>query len=362
MPAPSYKHRPLIVHSDMPLNAEPSAALLRQTFITPPELFYIRCHGDIPEIDSAIHRVSVTGRVAKPLCLSLDDIKAMPKRTVRAVMQCAGNRRADLNSFSPVSGDSWATGAIGCADWTGVSLAHILTAADADLDDALHVAFTAADVCAPDEGGAPYGVSLPMSKALHPDTIVAYDMNGAPLAREHGFPLRLVTPGWAGVRSPKWLSAITVQEEPSDAYQQANDYKLFPPDIRPDTIDLARGITIEAMPLNAAISEPAPAAMLRAGRVVCRGYAIASERAIVRVDLSSDGGRSWTQAVVEDNGDARWAWFFWCLTLDLLPGEHELCVRAWDAAGQTQPSSPDDVWNCKGYLSTSWHRVRVTAA
>ena len=357
---PFFKHPELIVHSTAPFNAEPPSAELRKHFLTPQSLFYVRSHGDIPELDGAAHRVAVTGRLARPLALSLDDVRRMPTRTVRAVMQCAGNRRADLRAVRPVSGDPWATGAIGCADWTGVSLADVLALADAETGDALHVAFTAADVCAPDDGGAPYGVSIPMGKALHPDTLVAWAMNGEPLAPAHGFPLRLVVPGWAGVRSPKWLSAITVQDRPSHAYQQAGDYKLFPPDMRSDAIDLARGITIDAMPLNAAVSEPAPGAALPAGHTTVRGYAVASDRGIARVDLSGDGGRSWTQAILEDHGTPRWGWSFWHGAIDLPPGEHEICVRAWDAAGQTQPALPDDIWNCKGYLSAAWHRVRVT--
>ena len=355
------KHPELIVHGAAPFNAEPPAALLRQSFVTPQDLHYVRSHGDIPELDGAVHRVTVNGRVARPVELSLADVRTMAPRTERAVMQCAGNRRADLRAVRPVSGDPWATGAIGCADWTGASLADVLAAAGAETGDPLHVAFTSSDVCAPDEGGAPYGVSIPMAKALHPDTLVAYEMNGEPLAPAHGFPLRLVAPGWAGVRSPKWLSAITVQDRPSEAHQQARDYKLFPPDMRPDTLDLGRGLTIAAMPLNAAVSEPAPGAALPAGRTTVRGYAVASDRAVVRVDLSHDGGRSWRQATIEDHGAHRWAWCFWHATLDLPPGEHEICVRAWDAAGQTQPALPDDTWNFKGYLSAAWHRVRVTA-
>ena len=209
------------------------------------------------------------------------------------------------------------------------------------------------------EDGQVFG---PHRLALDPDTLVAYAVNGEPLATEHGFPLRIVAPGWAGVRSPKWLSAITVQDRPSDAHQQAGDYKLFPPDMRPEAEDLSRGITIEAMPLNCAVTAPAPGAALKAGRVGVEGYAVAFDRDIVRVDLSGDGGRSWSQATIEDYGSSRWGWTFWHGALDLPPGEHEICARAWDAAGQTQPALPDDTWNFKGYLSAAWHRLRVTAA
>lgn len=355
-------HPELIVHRRSPFNAEPPAGQLRASFLTPQDLFYVRSHGEIPKVDAATHKVAVKGRVSRTVDLSLDEVKTrFAPRTVRAVMQCAGNRRADLRAVRPVKGDPWAGGAIGCADWTGASLSAVLEAAGAEIDDSLHVAFTSADICQASDGAAYYGVSIPMKKALQSDVLVAYAMNGEPLAAEHGFPLRIVTPGYAGVRSPKWLTSITVQDGPSDAHQQAADYKLFPPDMRPDTEDLSRGITIDAMPLNSAISQPAAGTELPAGPVALRGYAVASDRAVNRVDLSGDGGRNWIQATIEDHGVARWGWTFWHGTIDLPPGEHELCVRAWDSAGQTQPALPDDTWNFKGYLSAAWHRVRVTA-
>ncbi len=357
---PFRKHPELIVHGSTPFNAEPPAERLRASFVTPQDLLYVRSHGNIPKIDAESHRVAVAGLVDRATALSLEDVKAnFEPRTVRAVMQCAGNRRADMRAVRPVKGDPWAGGAIGCADWTGASLADVLKAAGADTGSGLHVAFTSADTCQSSDGGKSYGVSIPMTKALQRDVLVAYAMNGEPLAAEHGFPLRIVVPGYAGVRSPKWLSAITVQDVPSDAHQQAADYKLYPPDMRPETEDLSRGITIDAMPLNSAISEPAPGTALKAGPATIRGYAVATDRAITRVDLSGDGGRTWTQATIEDHGEARWGWTFWHGTLDLLPGEHELCVRAWDAAGQTQPALSDDTWNFKGYLSAAWHRIRV---
>jgi sulfite oxidase len=273
-------------------------------------------------------------------------------------MQCAGNRRADLRAVAPVSGDPWAGGAIGNAAWTGVRLADVLRAAGIVAEADLHVAFESHDAVE----GHPFGASIPLAKALAPETLLAWAMNGAPLAREHGYPLRAVVPGFAGVRSPKWLRRITVQECPSDNPIQAADYKLYPPDVTAETADPARGHTIDLMPLTSAICEPARGAALRAGPTPVRGYAVAGDRAVVRVDVSGDGGRTWRQAALEHDPAAPFAWTFWTLTLDLPPGEHELAVRAWDAAGQTQPALPDDTWNYKGYLCASWHRVRVVVA
>ncbi len=362
MSNPFRKHPELIIQGAHPLNAEPPLPRLRDSYLTPQDLLYVRSHGDIPKLDGAAHRVAIGGRASRPTELSLADVRGLPSRTVRAVMQCAGNRRADLRAVRPVKGNPWARGAIGCADWTGAPLAAVLETAGAETGEDLHVALTGADICQASDGGTSYGVSLPMAKALEADTLVAYAMNGEPLAAEHGFPLSVIAPGWAGVRSPKWLSAVAVQDRPSAAYQQAADYKLYSPDMRSDTEDLSRGLTIKAMPLNAAIAEPASGASLPVGRVLVRGYAVATDRRVVRVDLSGDGGRTWTQATLDDDDAARWGWTFWHGQIDLPPGEQEICARAWDAAGQTQPARPDDTWNFKGYLSAAWHRIRVTAA
>lgn len=234
-----------------------------------------------------------------------------------------------------------------------------LRAADADTDPGLHVAFDACDSVA---GGDCYGVSIPMVKALCPDTLLAFAMNDEALAPEHGFPLRVVVPGLAGVRSPKWLATITVQGAASDNAVQRADYKLLPPEVTQETVDWARGLTINEMPLNAAICAPAEGAEVMAGPVRVRGYAVASGRGIERVDLSADDGRRWVQAVLQRQSGAPWSWTFWETTIDLPAGEHELAVRAWDSAGQTQPAAAVDAWNFKGYLCAAWHRVRVRAA
>ena len=359
---PFHKSDDLIVHCTAPFNAEPPLDRLRKSFVTPQGLLYVRSHGDIPDVDAAAHRISVEGLVSQPFSFSVDELKhRFAARTVQAVMQCAGNRRADMRLVRPVAGDPWAGGAIGHAAWTGVALCDVLGAAGCRDGEALHVAFEALDIAKTAKGKAPYGVSIPLHKALTADVLLAYAMNGEDLAPEHGFPLRVVVPGFAGVRSPKWLARIVVQDAPSDAFQQAQDYKLFPPDMREETQDLARGVTIDEMPLNSAICVPSPGAKMKAGTVELRGYATATDRSVTRVDLSADGGRNWRQAEIEPHDASRWSWTFWNATLDLPPGEHELVVRAWDAAGQTQPALPDDTWNFKGYLSAAWHRIHITA-
>ncbi len=354
----------LLMRSAHPYNAEPPPGRLLASHVTAQADFYVRSHGGIPQLDLATHRLRVGGRVATPLDLSVAELRdRFPERSVTAVLQCAGNRRADLQTVRPTTGDPWAAGAIGNAEWTGVALADVLRAAGAETGAALHVAFEAQDVIEmPKEGRFAYGVSIGMPKAMAPETLLAFAMNGETLAPEHGFPLRAVVPGYAGVRSPKWLAAITVQDRPSDNHMQQRDYKMLPPDVTEDTVDWQQGVTIDDMPLTSAICQPAEGAVLDAGRARLQGYAVATARAVTRVDVSADGGRTWAQAELEHDPASPWSWTLWRIELDLPKGRHELAVRAWDSAGQTQPALPDDIWNFKGYLSTAWHRVHVSVA
>ncbi len=351
----------LIVHSTSPFNAEPSPDRLLRSFLTGIPDFYVRSHGDIPHLDGPTHRLVVDGQVAATLSLSVAELTArFAAHEVEAVLQCAGNRRADLQPVRPTTGDPWGVGAIGNAHWSGVRLADVLAAAGVEAGADLHVAFQCLDRCEVDGERFRYGASIPLAKAMAPEVLLATGMNGAMLTPEHGYPLRVVVPGYAGVRSPKWLSAITVQREPSDNHIQQRDYKLLPPDETGDAPDWLRGVTIDEMPVNAAICVPAHLAELPAGQTEVKGWAMASSRRIARVDVSGDGGRHWRQARLEP-GRSPWSWTLWRTAIDLPPGGHELVVRAWDTAGQTQPSTPDEVWNIKGYLGTAWHRIRVTA-
>ncbi len=283
MPDPFRCEPGLIVRSESPYNAEPPLNRLRSSFTTAQPDFYVRSHGDVPRLDEGAHRLRVGGLVAAPLDLSMAELRErFPRRTVTAVMQCAGNRRGDMLQVRPVSGDSWAAGAIGNAAWTGVALADVLRAAGAEGGADLHVAFEVCDDCETDGERYRYGASIPMAKAMSPEVLLAWGMNGEALAPEHGFPLRAVVPGFAGARSPKWLASVTVQDRPSDARPQARDYKLFPPDVTRETADWDEGITINEMPLNSAICEPAPFSELEAGPATLRGYAVASGRAVAR--------------------------------------------------------------------------------
>jgi len=198
-----------------------------------------------------------------------------------------------------------------------------------------------------------------LAKACRGEVLLAWEMNGAPLPPLHGGPLRAVVPGWIGARRVKWLTRIELRAEPWDGYFQATAYRLLAPEAEPGP---GAGVALGEVAVNADVLEPADGDRVPAGAVEVRGYAFAGgERHVVRVDVSGDGGRSFTQAeLLDDLG--RWAWRPWRARLTLEPGEREIVARAWDSAGGTQPEQPASVWNAKGYVNSAWARVRVTAA
>ena len=351
----------LVVHSTSPLNAEPPMDRLVSTFITPQKNLYIRSHGEVQHLQGATHRLKVAGHVERELEFTVQDLRSrFPHRTLTASLQCAGNRRADLQEVKKTEGDPWQAAALGNASWTGVSLRDVLEAAGAATHPSLQIAFYSPDEVEVEGETARFGVSIPLSKALSGDVLLAFEMNGEPLLPEHGYPLRVIVPGYAGVRSAKWVCEVRVQDRPAESPIQTKDYKLFPPHVQKGQADWNTGLTIDALPLNSAICEPARGARLKEGPVTLKGWATASERAIRRVDLSLDGGRSWLQAELQQQPDQPYAWTLWRLDAELKRGEHELVVRAFDEAMQTQPDTPDDTWNYPGYLAAHRHRIHVT--
>lgn len=355
------KNPNLLVHTQFPFNAGPPLHLLRQGYITPAPLFYVRSHGNVPQIDPDQHRLTITGLVQKPLRLSLADIRSLfPKHQVTATLQCAGNRRTELSAIAPtLGGVPWGAEAIGNAVWVGARLKDVLELAGVE-SDARHAAFTGLDHIERHPGG--FGGSVPIEKALTPDVLLAYEMNGEPLPPHHGFPLRVIAPGYIGARSVKWLSEISLQTEPSTNYYQAQTYKLYPPHITADTAHTTTGLSIGELSVNAAICHPHDGETVTAGTLSVQGYAMTSGgRHIARVDVSTDGGQCWATAHISNNTNT-WAWCFWECDLDLKPGPYELIVRAWDSAANTQPESIAHVWNFQGYMNNAWHCININCA
>jgi sulfite oxidase len=332
----------LIEWSSQPRNAETPAERLRRSWLTPTETFFVRNHGAVPAVDANEYRLTVGGHVRRPLVLSLCELRQrFNPVTVTATVTCAGNRRSQLN---PVPGGiPWGAGAIGNARWTGVRLRDILSAAGIG-PDGRHVAFTGRDQI----DDAPFGGSIPVPKAVSPEVLLATDMNGSPLPAEHGYPVRVIVPGYIGARSVKWLTGVSVQPEPSMSHFQRNDYTV-------------NGTSLTEFPLNSAVCQPLPGEVLPGQMMLVEGYAIGTGgRPIDRVDISADAGLVWHSATL--HGPSRpWTWRFWYLKIDIEPGRHHLVARARDCSGASQPEHPSPMGNPRGYAHNAWHRLQVTS-
>jgi sulfite oxidase len=224
----------------------------------------------------------------------------------------------------------------------------------------VHVAFSAPDVAQEARPVQSYGSSIPLSKAMSPEVLLAWEMNGQPLPRIHGGPVRVVVPGYIGARSVKWVTAITVQPVPSQNYFQAHDYRILPPETDPDTAAPGEGISLSTLPLNCDILVPGDDAEIAAGPLTIRGWALAGDgRAIGRVDVSLDDGHTWRQARLQPAA-SQWAWRMWSLTVDAQPGPLRVTARAWDDTGATHPESPASLWNPRGYANNAWAHVTAS--
>jgi sulfite oxidase len=347
-----------IVHSESPLNAGPSPSVLRRSLVTPTEAFYVRSHGATPHIDLASFRLSVAGMVGRELRLSLEQLKSeFPRRTLAATLQCAGLRRAELSRVAPIPGVAWGTEPIGTAVWSGVALADVLQAAG-PLAMAAHVELLGMDDVEVEDGRTAFGGSIELAKAMRPEVLLAWEMNGEPLPPEHGFPLRAVVGGYVAARSVKWLGEVRVQAEPSRNHFQVRDYRFLPaaPGAGGEVED---GFMLSELNVNAVITAPGEGERVPAGATRIQGYAVAGgDRWITHVEVSPDGGRNWHAAALSP-GASPWVWRFWDAVVELPAGPRELAVRAWDSAANTQPPEPANLWNVKGYMCNAWHRVRL---
>lgn len=322
--------------------------------LTPVGLHYLLVHYDIPGVDASAWRLEVDGLVERPLSLSLDDLRTRPAVEVAVTMECAGNGRALVEPH--VTSQPWLLEAVGTARWRGVPVADLL--ADAGVaGNAVDVVFTGLDRGV--EGGEEqaYARSLTVAEATSGEAILAYEINGVPLPPQHGFPLRLVVPGWYGMTNVKWLSRITVVGERFDGYQMRQSYRF-----RRDESDVGEPVSRIA-PRSLMVPPGIPEFMSRAriveaGPCELRGRAWSGSAEVVGVDVSTDGGTEWAPAELGPAELGRWAWRSWSFVWDARAGEHELCCRARDAAGNEQPLAPP--WNVGGYANNAVQRVSVT--
>jgi sulfane dehydrogenase subunit SoxC len=322
--------------------------------ITPIGLHYLLIHYDIPDVDVERWTLGVDGRVAHPLQLTLGDLRQRPAHEVTATMECAGNGRALLAPH--VVSQPWLLEAVGTATWTGVPLRAILEEAEL-LDDAVEVVFTGLDRGLEKGVEQSYQRSLEVDVALADDVLLAYEMNGAPLVPQHGFPLRLLVPGWYGMTNVKWLAGITVVAEPFQGYQHTAAY-LY----REDEED--EGTPVTRMQPRALMVPPGIPDFNTRERTVPAGPCLLHGRAwsgwapVARVEVSADGGETWADAELEPL-DSRWGWRGWRFEWAAdEPGEYVLCCRASDEAGHVQPEAA--TWNVGGYSNNAPQRVPVT--
>jgi DMSO/TMAO reductase YedYZ molybdopterin-dependent catalytic subunit len=320
--------------------------------VTPVGLHYTLSHFDVPRLDEPGFRLAVGGCVARPLALSLVEIRQLPARTLRVTLECAGNGRGLMRPRYPSM--PWLYEGVGTADWTGTPLRHVLEQAGLG-PDAADVAFLGADRGFDRGAEHDYGRSLKPADALGDDVLLAYAMNGAPLLPQHGFPLRLIVPGWYGMASVKWLARIDVLERPFDGLQQAIGYHYRKVAGDP-------GVPVTYARVKSLIAPPGIPDWYTRRRLVERGTVRLAGRAwsgagvaIARVEVAVDG--AWRDAAVEPQAE-RFAWQAWRHDWDATPGEHELACRATDATGATQPLEPD--WNTNGLGNNAVHRIQVT--
>jgi sulfane dehydrogenase subunit SoxC len=321
--------------------------------LTPVGLHYLLIHYDIPDVDPDTFELTVGGSVARPLTLSLDDLRMRPRTELEVTMECAGNGRA-LLSPRPLS-QPWLIEAVGTAAWSGTALAPLLEEAG-PLDEAVEVVFTGLDRGF--EGGAQqvFERSLPLPDALEGDVLLAYGMNGGPLLPQHGFPLRLVVPGWYGMASVKWLTRITLLDRPFAGYQQDHAYRLRRNDDDEGT-PLTRILPRALMIPPGVPSFPERERTLATGRCAVEGRAWSGIAPVSGVEFSADGGATWEDAEL-DPAPSRWAWRGWRHVWTATPGEHVLCCRARDEAGSAQPD--EAAWNVGGYANNGIQRVQLT--
>ena len=315
-----------------------------QSWVTPNRWFFVRSHYPTPEIDREQWRLTVSGLVDHELELTWDQLDALPQRSVFSTIECAGNGRSFLTT--PVEGVQWTAGAVGHAEWSGVPLKSVLDKVGLQ-PDSIEVVFEGADQGIEKSSDEPvsFARSLPLSKALHVDSLIATRMNGELLEPSHGFPARLIVPGWYGVASVKWLTRIEAVSTPFDGYFQTTKYTIRRP--------TGRGMLVESigpMPVKSEIIRPVDDSSLGVGANRVFGMAWAGEQAVAGVEVTTDGGATWQRA--ELNGPrAPYSWTLWEHLWEVSePGDYAILARAVSEDGTIQPTQHDE--NRGGYQIT----------
>ena len=342
----------LKIHSSEPCNAETPVELIHKNPITPNEHWYIRNHHPVPDIKAENFKLSFYNKKSLYKTLSLDEIKQMPSKKLITTIQCGGNRRGE---FKGTSGTQWDIGAISTAEWEGVPLYNLLEY------KSKHIHLVGYDGVK---------VSIPYKKGAHAmgDVLLAYKMNGEDLPRDHGYPLRIIVPGYVGIKNIKWIQEIILEDEEIDSpWQTGLAYKILPGSIRcledVSKIDLSKIDTIEEMPIQSCITyiEELEKQGGWGQNYRVYGYAYSSKPfEHPKVDVSVDGGKTWSIAGINTKYHEferfKWGWCLWGADVKIDKFPCEIQCKAVDDDGNVQPNDVKDIWNIRGLANNSIHK------
>lgn len=358
------------VNSLKPFDGEPLPHSLIKNFVTPNSHFYIRNHLPVPEINIDTYKLEIKIASKPAIVLSMEELRTkFKKHTVMATLQCAGNRRAEMSEHKNVSGSTSGVASISNATWGGARLRDVLLHAGYTEENAevKHIHFEGLDN---DIAKEPYIVSIPIEKAANPlgDVLLAYEMNGKELPKDHGYPLRVIVPGVIGARSVKWLGRILADSDETLSFWQTKDYKSSPPTPHTGCFDFRDAPPIYESPVNSVVCEPEQGEVLQPvnGEISVRGYAFSGGgNSILRVDVSADGGKTWHSADLyahEQTPYRTWTWTLWEIKLPVLENSDKVQImcKAIDSFHNVQPDSISGIWNLRGFLNNTWHRVNVS--
>ena len=356
------KDAKLVLLGDRPLVAETPAELLDDA-TTPFGKFFVRNNGQIPDEakDPDKWEIAIDGEVNKPLKITLGELKSKYKpQTMRFVLECGGNGRSGFNP--PARGNQWTNGGAGCAEWTGVRVADVLKTAGVK-SSGIYTAHYAADLHLSGDASKPsLSRGVRIAKAMDPNSMIVWAMNGQPLPNIHGGPVRLIYPGWAGSASQKWVTKITIRDKEHDGPGMTEfSYRTaIKPMIPGDKGDPANFKILESMPVRSIITSPGNGGKFAAGTrdLALRGAAWAGDNIVETVDISVDYGSSWKPARVGLPRN-RYDWQRWTAMAKLpSDGYYEVWVRATDNRGNRQPHITGN-WNPQGYGGNAMHRIAV---
>lgn len=348
----------ITVHNSRPINAEYPAHMLDDE-VTPFERHFVRNNALVSDRASKQDlqgwNLTIDGEVNKPLTLTIDDLKKYPAVKLRLPIECAGNGRGFFNPT--VRGNSWKHGAIGCSEWTGVRLRDVLKAAEMK-DSAVYTGHYGDD---PPLAGEPFSRGIPIDKAMEEHTILAFEMNGQPIPALHGFPVRLIAPGWVGSCSQKWLNRVWVRNVEHDSSKmKGTSYRIpaYPYPLGQAPVKDEKWVIVTSWPIKSMITAPAPDGTVKIGsKVEVRGHAWAGESKVERVDISTDLGATWVKANLKAPAN-KYAWQRFSLPVSFSQqGYYEIWARATDDKGRAQPFVQP--WNPKGYMGNMVHRLPI---